>query len=209
MRFNHFFWDFDGTLYNTYPMVAEDFTKALRDTGLSAPQNGLLKLLKTTLGNAARTLGGSEEKGEEIMQRYNAHADSRDSTTLPLYPLAGDALRAIWERGGKNYLYTHRNLSSIEALRKDGLWPYFSDSVTSLDGFAHKPSPDALNHLLNKHGLPRQDCCMVGDRSIDLNAGRNAGIAPVLFDPDGFYRDYDTPYRFKTYSDFIRWLDEA
>lgn len=209
MRFNHFFWDFDGTLYNTYPMVVEDFTKALRDVGLSAPQSGLLKLVKTTLGNAARTLGGSDSMGEEIMQNYNLHADSRSSTTLPLYPLAGEALRAVCEKGGKNYLYTHRNLSSIEALKHDGLWRYFTDSVTSLDGFAHKPSPDALNHLLAKHHLPREACCMVGDRSIDLDAGRNAGISPVLFDPDGFYWDYDTPYRFRSFADFIRWLHEA
>ena len=28
---------------------------------------------------------------------------------------------------------------------------------------------------------------MVGDRGIDIEAGHNAGMRGVLFDPDGFY----------------------
>lgn len=206
MRFRYFFWDFDGTLYNTYPFVVEDFSKALRDAGLCVPESGLLKMLKNTLRETAHDLGGSEEKADEIIRRYSEYADSRNSAALPIYPLADEALRTVCEKGGQNYLYTHRNLSSIEALEHDGLWTYFADSVTSLDGFAHKPAPDALNHLIDKHNLPRAACCMVGDRSIDLDAGRNAGISPVLFDPDGFCLDYDTPYRFNNFKDFIRWL---
>ena len=68
--------------------------------------------------------------------------------------------------------------------------------MTSLDGFPAKPAPDALNFLIQKHGLDRAQCVMLGDRDIDLDAGKNAGIACALFDPEGFYPDYDTPWRF-------------
>ena len=32
----------------------------------------------------------------------------------------------------------------------------------------------------------------------DLDAAKNAHMACALFDPDGFYQDYDTPWRFRT-----------
>ena len=70
--------------------------------------------------------------------------------------------------------------------------------MTSLDGFPSKPAPDALNYLVQKHGLKKAECVMVGDRDIDLDAGKNAGIGCVLFDPDHAFDDYGTPWRFSS-----------
>ena len=78
-------------------------------------------------------------------------------------------------------------------LNHDGLSDLFSDAVTRLDGFPAKPAPDALRYLIQKHRLDLSRCVMVGDRDIDLDAAKNAGIACALFDPDGFYDDYETP----------------
>lgn len=39
------------------------------------------------------------------------------------------------------------------------------------------------------------ECAMVGDRDIDILAGRNAGMRGVLFDPDGFYPDLKADWR--------------
>ena len=55
-----------------------------------------------------------------------------------------------------------------------------------------------MNYLVSKHKLNLSDCVMVGDRDIDLDAAKNAHMACALFDPDGFYPDYDTPWRFRT-----------
>ncbi|NLZ89424.1 MAG: HAD-IA family hydrolase, partial [Clostridiales bacterium] len=63
-----------------------------------------------------------------------------------------------------------------------------------------KPAPDALNHLVEKHGLDRAVCVMVGDRAMDLDAGKSAGMATILLDPDGFYADYQPDHRFGDYA---------
>ena len=75
----------------------------------------------------------------------------------------------------------------MEQLEQDGLWSLFSDGVTSEDGFPHKPAPDALRCLLARNAIDPTEAAMVGDRDIDIEAGNNAGIRGVLFDPDGFY----------------------
>ena len=34
MRYQHFIWDFDGTLFNTYPRMVKCFDHALRQCGV-------------------------------------------------------------------------------------------------------------------------------------------------------------------------------
>ena len=43
-----------------------------------------------------------------------------------------------------------------------------------------------------------EEALMIGDRDIDLLAGRNAGIEGYLFDPMDDYHTFETPFRGKT-----------
>ena len=142
----------------------------------------------------------AQERGidnDTYMARYRTHADEEGAETMRPYPGIPEMLRAVVKNGGKNYLYTHRGLNAWEFLRNDGLDTLFCDGVTNKDGFPAKPAPDALNFLAEKHHLNKSECIMMGDRDIDLDAGKNAGMACALFDPEDFYPDYDTPYRYR------------
>ena len=205
MHYTHWFWDFDGTLYDTYPRIVRAFQKGLRAKGIGVPDEKVLSLVKIGLGTAARHF----EEGrleQELMALYIQHAEDEGPQGLTPFPGAGDALREVVRRGGKNYLYTHRDRTSVEGLTQHGLWPLFTDAVTAEDDFPHKPQPDALLHLLDKHGLDPRDCVMVGDRPIDLDAGRNAGMDSILFDTDGFYPDTPATHRFTSYAQFLEAL---
>lgn len=208
MIFQHFFWDFDGTLYNSYHCVNLCAQMALADLGIHVSYDELMQKVKQSLATAAEAFAVPRScQEQEFMQIYRRHAHAIGTREIQLYPGADKMLRAVVENGGKNYLYTHRgSLSAWECLDRDGLRPLFADAVTSDDGFSSKPAPDALNHLIVKHGLDRNACIMMGDRNIDLDAGKNAGIAGGLFDPDGFYPDYPTPWRFSDYDSMINTL---
>ena len=43
-------------------------------------------------------------------------------------------------------------------------------------GFARKPAPDAINHLIDRYHLDPEKTMMVGDRKLDIEAGINAKI---------------------------------
>jgi HAD superfamily hydrolase (TIGR01509 family) len=187
LLFDNFFWDFDGTLFDSYPCVTRAFFKGLMDLGIREDYRELLALEKIHLGHAAETLG--RRYGvypDTIMERFRAHETEEGPAGIMPYPGTQETLEAVVSGGGHNYLYTHRGASAEVFLEYHGLKGYFSDIVTSLDGFAAKPSPDALLHLIKKHSLDPSRCVMLGDREIDVRAGINAGMHGALMDPDGF-----------------------
>lgn len=208
MRYKHWFWDFDGTLYDTYPRIVRAFQKGLRQKEIILPDEEVFKLVKKHLGIAAASVAGGQYK-DELMDLYHQHSEDEGPDTLQPYPGLEAVLSLIIAQGGHHYLYTHRGVSGPEALKRDGLWGKFCDAVTSADGFPSKPSPDALKHLMKKHGLDPHECVMVGDRPIDLDAGSNAGIDSILFDADLGYVDYPAQERFTSYDEMLSTLEKG
>ena len=46
-----------------------------------------------------------------------------------------------------------------------------------------------LLHLIRKHGLNPAECVMIGDRPLDTEAGRRAGMLSCLLDAEGRFPD--------------------
>lgn len=194
MKFTEFFWDFDGTLFDTYPRINRAVQKSLHEMDIDVSLEELLPVLKRSLGHVFRTFAPGREK--EASGIYHSHAEDEGYESMQPYPGAERILQSVLEHGGRNYLYTLRSATSLRALEHYGLMKYFTDFVTHENGFPGKPAPDALQYLMGKHGLAPENCVMIGDRDIDLNSGINSGMSCALFDPDHFYDDFDTPYRY-------------
>ena len=103
--------------------------------------------------------------------------------------------------GCRHYLFTHRDRKAIVQLADDGLVPFFEDAITRESGFADKPSPEAIEHLIHVHGFRARDALMIGDRDIDIQSGQAAGAAGVLFDPDGFYPGLKADFSIRSLGD--------
>ncbi len=199
-----FIWDFDGTLYDTYGRIERAVRKGMDEMGLRHQDADVRSLAKTTLRHACETLAG--ERAEELLSRYFTHAEEEGPESMQPFPGCEEALRAVSEAGGVNYLYTHRDRTALDALERDGLLRYFRDFITDEADFPSKPEPDAILWLIEQHHLDRRECVMVGDRIIDAQAGENAGIASALFDPDGFFQEGDADFRFASLPDVPRTL---
>ena len=187
MLFDYFFWDYDGTLFDTYPSIVRAYQKGLKDLGVEIDYEELYALTKVSLGHTAKVLEKQHEvSAEKIMENYRLYAHDEGYDAVLPYNGAKELLEAVVAHGGRNYVYTHRDMSGIRMLKHHGLLELFEDYITSEDDFPKKPEPDALKHLLTKHKLDVSRCVMLGDREIDVQAGKNAGMAGVLFDPEGY-----------------------
>ena len=180
----HFFWDFDGTLMDTYPMMTAAFVRAAGSMGVTVSHERAMNLLKETLAHCANVI--ALENGLDaaaLTAAFRREERMAEAVALPGIP---EALRAL---GGRHYLVTHRNRAALESLRGAGLLELFEDFVTSEDGLPRKPEPDMLLHLMRRHDLDPSACVMIGDRPLDTAAGRRAGMLSCLLDVEGRFPD--------------------
>lgn len=178
MKYTSFIWDFDGTLFDTYPHVAAAFGKIMDRDGIAYDRGELFECLFVSFKTAREKYGLTDEQYMDILR-------TEESFSLAPYPapFSGTAavLRAICESGGKNYICTHRNRLTWTHLRLWGLDKYFEGGVDSSMHFPMKPSPDSVEHICKVYGIDKQTAVMIGDREIDVLAGVNAGCSGCLF----------------------------
>ncbi len=196
MLFTDYIWDFDGTLFDTYPRISTAFREALSQLGCERPEDEVLAAVKQSVRGAAN----------DYARRYNLDARTINrlyheiESALPIdamtpYPGAEAFLRSVMARGGRHFLYTHRDRSAMKALDNHHMADCFSGAITVEDSFPLKPAPDALLHLMKCRTIAPEAAVMLGDRDIDVEAAKNAGIAGCLIDAGHFYDDYQTPLR--------------
>ncbi|MBQ8081171.1 MAG: HAD hydrolase-like protein [Clostridia bacterium] len=205
MKYRHFFWDFDGTLFDTYPRITRAFQKGLADAGISASYEELFPEIKVSLAHAAQCFAG-DLPFETVLRNYHLHAEEEGFESLIPFPGMREFLTAVRECGGWNYLNTHRGQTAWDALEHFRLMPLFAGGATSLDHFPPKPAPDSLNALCDRYGLNKSECIMLGDRDIDLYACLSAGMAAACIDPDGFCPKGIVPIHASSFSELSQLL---
>ena len=196
MRFFDYIWDFDGTLFDTYPRMCAAFREALARQGCRRPEDEVMAAIKRSVRGAAEVYAAryALDKGRLLSDFHAIEHDMPPETIRP-YEGAADFLRAVLARGGRHFLYTHRDATALEALKRWDMADCFTGLVTAADSFPAKPAPDALLHLMKIHAIAPARAVMLGDRDIDIEAAKNAGIAGCLVDPEHFYDDYPAPLR--------------
>ena len=192
MIYQNYIWDFDGTLFDSYPHIAECCWRMLSETGRTAgfDKEQIQRLLQLSFADMRRATGMPDDEYRRfVVQSHLVGEDEIEPKAVPFSDCEA-VLAAIVEGGGHNYLYTHRDKSALWYLCTYGLEGYFAGWITSEDGFPSKPAPDAVLALIERYALDPAACVMVGDREIDGMSGKNAGIAGALVNyppalPDG------------------------
>ncbi|WLR42393.1 HAD-IA family hydrolase [Bacillus carboniphilus] len=179
--YKNIIWDFDGTLFNTYPVMANIFKDTLERKGIEEPLNEIVKQMKVSMSSAFNYYENKYRIDSNFLDEY--HIRRKEAEMQQSKPFEGivDICKYIYSTNRQNYLYTHRGESAIKLLKMFGLYDYFSDFITLEHGFERKPSPDALHHLINKHNMSHSESIMIGDRDLDILAAHNAGITACYF----------------------------
>ena len=179
----HFIWDFDGTLFDTYPVIIEDLNLALREFGHSCEYTEAMRLMLGRLAHAQKFY--AEKFGipmEELVAAYEGH-HSRANRELRAAPMAGvrEVLEAVCATGRKNYIFSHRKpAETADYLEKYGLSRYFTHVIgPGSEGFAEKPAPDGVLYLMEKYGGTKEDTVMIGDRQCDLGSAYGADCKTI------------------------------
>jgi HAD superfamily hydrolase (TIGR01549 family) len=187
--YKHIIWDFDGTLFDTYPVMASVFKEMLEEVGIEEPLDDILTYMKISMTYAIQHYENKYHINSTFIEKYIIRRREKELSLCKPFAEIEDICRSIHSSGKKNYLYTHRGASAITLLKDYNLYEYFTDFITSQHGFERKPSPDAINYLVNKYSMSNQEAIMIGDRDLDILSAKNAGIHACFFNEDGEISD--------------------
>ncbi|MBQ8360079.1 MAG: HAD-IA family hydrolase [Oscillospiraceae bacterium] len=179
-------WDLDGTLFDSYGVIVESIFLTFQENGIPM---SLDEIHRHAINFSIKSLfagiaGEWDVSAEELHSRYSRISSGKYLQIKPMQN-ALETLRTLTERGIEHYVFTHRGKTTIPVLENLGMTGFFKEILTSQSGFARKPDPEGILHLLEKHDLDPKHTCYVGDRRIDMLCARNAGISGILFLPEG------------------------
>ncbi|MEO2724679.1 HAD-IA family hydrolase, partial [Enterococcus faecium] len=103
------------------------------------------------------------------------------------FPETKQVLESLKINEGRHFILTHRLTESTWELLKEYQLAHLIEEVVGIDqDFPRKPNPASLNYLIDTFHLERTDTMMIGDRRLDIEAGKNAGVVTCLYDIDHF-----------------------
>ena len=177
MEYKNYFWDFDGTLYNSYPGMVRAFVETLKTQEIELDSKEVYKIMREASVRKAFKLYGENLDIPKLRQMYHSFEEQYQDK-MRLFDGAADVCRKIKENGGRNFLLTHRDSSALNILKR---------------------------YLVNKYNLKVEKSVMVGDRELDIAAGHNAGMSGILFDPDKLlHQDYNADRLVYSLSDILK-----
>lgn len=188
----NYIWDFDATLFDTYPAMVDGAWQALKDFGISMDKKEIyFKMKKYSTSYLINESNLNAREFNELFHRYE-----KESTEVSRpFPETKQVLEMLKDNGGRHFILTHRLTESTWGLLKEHRLAHLIEEVVGIDqDFPRKPDPASLNYLIDTFHLERTDTMMIGDRRLDIEAGKNAGVATCLYDIDHFLGEIPADY---------------
>ncbi|MBT2688219.1 HAD-IA family hydrolase [Bacillus sp. ISL-47] len=180
-------WDFDGTLFDTYPAYTAIVKEVMGNANI--PDIEIFAQLKISFTDAFQYFQLTEEQIMTIRKQ----ARSLKPKDLKPFPHLEDVLKLA----DKNVIMTHKEREDVAAiLAFHKLDVYFEDMVAGDDGYPRKPHPASYEFLHEKHRID----LAVGDREIDILPAKSLGIKTCLFQNTA----PGANFYLENYKDFLR-----
>ena len=207
MMIKHIIWDFDGTLFDSYPGMVNAFLRALKKYEIEAEYDEDLKLFLNSEKTAVQYYQNQFLLGEELTEVYQDEKSHIDLSNMLPFPYAKEVCQRIKEAGRYNYILTHRGSTTYDILRKNGMVELFTEIVTKDNQFARKPDPEAIYYLLDKYQIHPKEAMIVGDREIEILLGQKAKVKTCFYESGNREPELQADYRVKSLEEVLTILN--
>ena len=179
-------WDLDGTLLDSYDVIVESIYLALKEHKILMD---LAQIHQHAIAFSIKSLFAKVAKEHSVSETtlYTSYSRISSGKYLEIKPMNGaiETLKALKQNDIENYVFTHRGKTTVPVLENLKMNHFFKEVVTSQNGFSRKPNPEGLTYLMKKYELSPNQTWYVGDRSLDMDCAKNAGIPGILYLPLG------------------------
>ena len=177
--------DLDGTLLNTIGDLAVGCDHMLSLRGLpthtyeqycSFVGNGILRLVERALPEELRTEEYVKAARKEFVEYYIDHIALK---TIP-YDGMTELVEELRQSGAKLAVASNKFQAGTEKLiRKFFPEVEWVEICGNREGVPLKPDTALVDLILDKAGVERKNCYMVGDSAVDILTAQNAGIHSI------------------------------
>lgn len=171
--------DFDGTLVDTKEFILQAFEHTLKESGLRIPpREEILRKIGKPLAIDYQTITGllDTEKLCEIHRTFQ----NENQHLVVLFPEVKDTLDELKSRGIKIVVSTTRSkITSLASITQVGIFDDVDLILSVEDVAAPRPDPDCIRKSMERFSIPPEQTLMIGDRAIDIEAGKNIGVKTV------------------------------
>jgi phosphoglycolate phosphatase-like HAD superfamily hydrolase len=176
-------WDLDGTLFDTYPAITYAISKTLNEMGLSVALNVIDGLAHQSLDHCVKTLSQRFKLDPSLLQeRFAESYRMVNPVNQPPFLGVREVCELLQTRGGWNGIITHRRVQSTKRLLDaHNMTSYFDDIYSVEQGYPRKPDPAMALAALEKYAMQPDETLLIGDRDLDIQARRAAGVPTCLF----------------------------
>ncbi len=175
-NFRGVFFDLDGTLLDTTPLIVQSFQHAFlthfqRSVGLKDIQPYMGKPLRAAMEVMAP---GEEDALITTYREFNhIHHDQLAGVFEGVY----ETVKTLHAAGITLAIVTSKTASMARrGLRLFDMEQYFSAVIGVDETQRHKPEPEPVMAALRETRLHASECIMIGDSAHDLLSGRGAGV---------------------------------
>lgn len=174
-------WDVDGTLINSYDSIVDCIVKTIEHFNIHYDATFIRDMIQKESTKYFLEYAGKNNNvnGLDLWDYYNSLIP--DISMISLMPEVKETLAKLYKIGINNFIYTHRGKSVYEIISNLDIKEYFVEVVNMDNGFKRKPSPEAIDYLITKYNLSKDDTYYVGDRIIDQICAKNAGINSMYY----------------------------
>lgn len=171
--------DLDGTLVDSFALIAASFAYAVREVlGREPTEEELYRRWGAPLRVRAHEV--APDRTEELVTAYERYYDARHHELLRPFPGVPEMLRALRAKGACLAVVTSkRRRRALQTLSALALSDLFGCVVAEDDVRNPKPAADPLYRALQQLGVPRERAWLVGDAPLDILAARAAGVRAI------------------------------
>lgn len=175
------FFDFDGTISNTYEGCAKILKKTFDAYGVDVDESNYSKFIGPPLSETFIKYIGKDKAYEAVQYFRNLYVGERAIYMSKLYDGVADMLSQCHNtRGVKVGVATcKKHEEAIHLLEYFGV----SDSIDYVSGLvynARETKAEVLQYALDDLGISAKDCVMVGDTIYDVEGAEQLGMECIL-----------------------------
>ncbi|PYG89005.1 pyrophosphatase PpaX [Ruminiclostridium sufflavum DSM 19573] len=176
-KFKYVFFDLDGTLIDTVPLILESFDYTfLHHFGETRPKKETISYIGMPLMDHLKDIYPGKE--EELAKTYRDYNERKHDNSIAIFIGIYDLIKALYEKGiVLGVVTSKRQELAIRGLRIFNLMDYFLFVNGSEASEKHKPDGEPLIKAMERAGAKnKEEVLYVGDSPLDILCAKNAGV---------------------------------